>query len=98
MSQLKSFVWLAFGVLALVFVVTGARPPVAPKGRVVVTYWEKWTGEEAAQMQVIVDDFNKSVGKEKGIFVQYISMSSVNQKTLVATAAGVEIKAHNCPW
>jgi ABC-type glycerol-3-phosphate transport system substrate-binding protein len=87
-SQLKSFVWLAFGVLALVFVVTGARPPLAPKGRVVVTYWEKWTGEEAAQMQVIVDDFNKSVGKEKGIFVQYLSMSSVNQKTLVATAAG----------
>ncbi|HEY0074823.1 MAG TPA: ABC transporter substrate-binding protein [Abditibacteriaceae bacterium] len=89
MSQLKSFVWLAFGVLALIFVVTGKRELGAPKGRVLVTYWEKWTGKEADQMQEIVNDFNKTVGKEKGIFVQYLSMSSVNQKTLVATAAGV---------
>lgn len=89
MTQLKNFVWLAFGLLGLIFVLTGAPQAVAPPGRVVVTYWEKWTGDEAAQMQIIVDDFNKSVGKEKGIYVQYLSMSSVNQKTLVATAAGV---------
>ena len=89
MSQLKNFVWLMFGLLGLIFVVIGARPPHVPKDRVVVSYWEKWTGEEADQMQQIVNDFNNSVGKEKGIYVQYLSMSSVNQKTLVATAAGV---------
>ena len=89
MSQLKNFVWLLFGVMGLIFVVIGARPPHAPKDRVIVSYWEKWTGEEAEQMQQIVDDFNNRVGKEKGIYVQYLSMSSVNQKTLVATAAGV---------
>lgn len=54
-----------------------------------IQYWEKWTGEEGRQMKIIVDDFNNSVGKEKGIFVEYISMSSIDQKTLVATAAGV---------
>ena len=37
----------------------------------------------------IVDWFNNTVGKEKGIYVQYLSMSSINQKTLVSTAAGV---------
>ncbi|MCA1596730.1 MAG: ABC transporter substrate-binding protein [Chloroflexi bacterium] len=58
-------------------------------GRVVVTYWEKWSGEDAAAMQQVVDDFNNTVGKRKGIFVQYLSMSDVDQKTLVATAAGV---------
>jgi ABC-type glycerol-3-phosphate transport system substrate-binding protein len=61
----------------------------AERGRVVVRYWEKWTGKEAEQMMQIVDDFNATVGKEKNIYVQYLSMTNVNQKTLVATAAGV---------
>lgn len=60
-----------------------------PPGVVVVDYWEKWTGNEESQMRQIVDAFNSTVGKEKGIFVRYMSTSSVNQKTLTATAAGV---------
>jgi len=36
-----------------------------------------------------VDDFNNSVGKEKHIYVDLLSMSNIDQKTLVATAAGV---------
>jgi ABC-type glycerol-3-phosphate transport system substrate-binding protein len=60
-----------------------------PDGFVVVDYWEKWTTDEEAAMRVIVDDFNNTVGKEKKIFVRYVSTSDVNQKTLVATAAGV---------
>ena len=60
-----------------------------PKDRVIVDYWEKWTGGEAAAMQQIVDDFNNTIGKEKGIFVRYVSTSTINQKTLVATSAGV---------
>ncbi|HEX4054401.1 MAG TPA: extracellular solute-binding protein [Tepidisphaeraceae bacterium] len=60
-----------------------------PKNRVVIDYWEKWTGNEEAQMRVIVNDFNNTVGAQKGIFVRYVSSSTINQKTLVATAAGV---------
>ena len=60
-----------------------------PKDRVVIDYWEKWTGNEEAQMRVIVNDFNNTVGAQKGIFVRYVSSSTINQKTLVATAAGV---------
>ena len=59
------------------------------RDRTLITYWEKWTGTEGAQMEIIVDDFNNSVGIEKGIYVQYLSMSRVNEKTLVAAAAGV---------
>jgi multiple sugar transport system substrate-binding protein len=56
------------------------------KGRIVVDYWEKWTADEEAGMKAIVDDFNNSQDR---IFVRYVSTSNVNQKTLVATAAGV---------
>lgn len=60
-----------------------------PRDRVVVDYWEKWTGNEEAQMRVIVNDFNNTVGAEKGIYVRYVSSAVINQKTLVATAGGV---------
>lgn len=71
----------------LIFGPRADAPPM--KDRVIIQYWEKWTGNEGAQMQEIVDWFNDTVGKDKGIYVQYLSMSSVSQKTLVSTAAGV---------
>jgi multiple sugar transport system substrate-binding protein len=72
----------ALGILALG---PSSNPPTPP-GRVVIDYWEKWTADEEAAMRVIVNDFNNSQDK---IFVRYISTSNVDQKTLVATAAGV---------
>lgn len=85
--------WIVFTSMAAggaALLVFGPRPePDVPERRVVVTYWEKWTGTEGEQMRRIVDDFNRTVGREKGIHVQYTSISSIHQKTLVATAAGV---------
>ena len=73
-----------------VMLIFGPRADALPvKDRVVVQYWEKWPGEERAAMEEIVNWFNNTVGAEKGIFVQYLSMSSINQKTLVSTAGGV---------
>ena len=40
-------------------------------------------------MRQIVDEFNATVGREKKIYVRYLSTSAIEQKTLVATAAGV---------
>ncbi len=54
-------------------------------GRVSVTYWEKWTGFEKDGMESIVNEFNASQDR---IWVDYISVSNVNSKTLVATAGG----------
>ena len=54
-------------------------------GRVVLDYWEKWTGHEAAAMQVVVDRFNES---QAGIFVNYLTMGGIDQKAKVAIAAG----------
>jgi ABC-type glycerol-3-phosphate transport system substrate-binding protein len=59
-----------------------------PKDCVIVDYWEKWTGDEEVAMRQIVDDFNSTVGRQKHIYVRYLSTSGIEQKTLVAAAAG----------
>ncbi len=55
----------------------------------IVRYWEHWSGKEAEDMAVIVKDFNDTVGKEKGIYVEYLSQSNIDQKVILATAAGI---------
>lgn len=59
-----------------------------PTDRTVVRYWEKWSGVEAIAMQRLVDRFNETTGREKGIWVEYHTVSNVDQRTLVATAGG----------
>lgn len=59
-----------------------------PTQRTVVRYWEKWTSVEAEAMRDIVDRFNTTVGAEKGIYVDYTAISSIDQRTLIATAGG----------
>jgi len=67
--------------VALLFV--GCREN--PDGKVHIAYWEKWTGAEASAMQQVVDQFNRSQDK---IVVEYLAMSGVDRKTMVATAGG----------
>jgi multiple sugar transport system substrate-binding protein len=82
-------VLLAGGAALLAF---GPRPdedlPADP-AVTVVTYWEKWGGAEGAPMQAVVDEFNRTVGRDRKVHVRYVSVSDVVQKTLTATAAGV---------
>src|SRR5256885_1661393 len=80
-------VMIALGGLLLAL---GPRPQESiPAQRVVVQYWEKWSGADADPMRAVVEDFNSTVGKQRGIYVEYISMATVQYKTLAATAAGV---------
>jgi ABC-type glycerol-3-phosphate transport system substrate-binding protein len=84
-SILSLFCVLAAGILAF-----GPRPNrQLPPDSVVVDYWEKWTGNEEHQMRSIVDEFNRTTGAQQHIYVRYVSTAAINQKTLVATAAGV---------
>ena len=57
----------------------------AADNRTHLVYWEKWTGAEAEAMQRVVDQFNRSQNR---IVVEYLSMTDVDRKTLVATAGG----------
>ncbi len=59
-------------------------PPEA-EGRVVIDYWEKWTGFEAEAMQAVVDDFNASQDR---IYVRYLPVSQIDRKLLLAIAGG----------
>lgn len=71
------------------FVAMGLAPAradqVSADGKVHVTYWEKWVGFEAAAMQAVVDRFNASQDR---IVVEFLSISTVDRKTIVATAGG----------
>ncbi len=59
-----------------------------PEGRIVIRYWEKWTGVEGQAMQRIVDRFNATVGAARGLFVDYSAFGDVDKRMLIATAGG----------
>jgi multiple sugar transport system substrate-binding protein len=90
MKIIRPLIFTLLGIVAAVFLILGSHQPfAAPAGVTTVEYWEKWTGNEGRQMQVIVDDFNSTVGREKKIYVHYMSMTDIDQKTLISIAAGV---------
>ncbi|EQD63367.1 extracellular solute-binding protein family 1, partial [mine drainage metagenome] len=53
--------------------------------RIVVSYWEEWTGFEGRAMEHIVNEFNTS---QHHIFINMVEVSNVNIKTLISTAGG----------
>lgn len=57
----------------------------AARSRVVVNYWEKWSGFEADSMQSVIDDFNRSQDR---IEVRFLSVSQVDIKLLLAASSG----------
>ena len=57
----------------------------APGGRVIVSYWEKWTGFELDAMQRVADDFNRSQDR---IEVRILPVSQIDVKLMLATAGG----------
>ena len=64
----------------------GCTRQAAPAGsRVVVNYWEKWSGFEADSMRTVVDDFNRSQNR---IEVRFLSIAGVDTKLLLATSSG----------
>jgi multiple sugar transport system substrate-binding protein len=91
MNYFSRIIFLAMSLAGLWIAITPAptASSKAPANYTIVQYWEKWTGVEQQSIQQIVDDFNNSVGKEKHIYVNLVSMSAIDQKTLVSTAAGV---------
>jgi ABC-type glycerol-3-phosphate transport system substrate-binding protein len=54
-------------------------------GRIIVNYWEKWTGFERDAMLAIVEAFNSSQSRYE---VQMLTVSEINQKLMLATAGG----------
>jgi len=53
------------------------------RGRLVLEYWEKWTGYEGDAIAAVVEDFNNS---QERIFVRRLTVSKMDQKLILATS------------
>ncbi len=62
--------------------ITQVEEPIGP---VQVSYWEKWTGFEGDAMQAVVNRFN---AKQNRIHVNLVTVSDIQNKTLLAVAGG----------
>src|SRR6185503_16755319 len=62
-----------------------ARGDRTADGRLRLEYWDKWSGFEMDAMRAVVDDFNAS---QQRIFVDFVSVSGIKEKTLIAAAGG----------
>jgi ABC-type glycerol-3-phosphate transport system substrate-binding protein len=60
--------------------------PKKPDGPVRIVYWEKWTGFEGDAMRAVVEAFNQ---KQDRIFVELLTVSGIQDKTLLAIAGGI---------
>ncbi len=76
---------LAAGGLAFLAFGGRSRKQQAPSGRLVLDYWEKWTGHEGVAMQRVVDAFNASQDR---LWVRYLITNSIHQKALVSILGG----------
>lgn len=59
-----------------------------PPDRIVVRYWEKWAGVEGRAIRELVDRFNATEGRARGIWVSYNEISNIEQRLLIAIAGG----------
>ena len=48
----------------------GNKSPLDPRDPVSLTVWHYYNGSQQAAFDALVEEFNNTVGKEKGIFVQ----------------------------
>jgi multiple sugar transport system substrate-binding protein len=75
---------VVLGVLGLMARTTPSSDRM-PDGRVVVTYWEKWTRFEGEAIKHVVERFNE---KNNRIYVRLMSVSDIPDKVKVAAAGG----------
>jgi multiple sugar transport system substrate-binding protein len=75
----------AAGAGAVLWPYTPRDQAVVPKGRVELTYWEKWTGSEGAAAQAMVDGFNRSQDRA---WVHLVQVSDITAKAMVAIGGG----------
>ena len=53
------------------------RGPIAPDGKIHLSYWEKWSGKEEYAMQQAVNQFNRSQDR---IVVDFLSVGDIGQQ------------------
>lgn len=78
--------------LALVFSGCGQKetPLLDPKNPVTVTVWNYYNGDQLAAFEELLEDFNGSVGAEKGVVVMNVSQGDIGTlaDSLIASVNG----------
>jgi multiple sugar transport system substrate-binding protein len=90
LHKLFSFEWTSISLVFFMAVLCLSCQPSTQDladGRIVLKYWEKWTGFEAQAMRGIVDAYNASQDK---YYVNYMEVggSQIDRKLVVAIAGG----------
>lgn len=87
-------------VLVLVFSLTGCKEksPLDPKNPVSLTVWHYYNGSQQAAFDALVEEFNNTVGRERGIYVQSYSQGSVSDmETAVRNSISGKVGADAMP-
>lgn len=85
---------------SLTFVVAGCGndTPLDPKNPTSITVWTYYNGDQLSAFDRLVDEFNETVGAEKGIIVKSVSQGSVNDlEANVLAAVQGEVGADEVP-
>ncbi len=95
----KRMIWLSL-VAAMCVVLTGCgdKSPLDPKNPVTIEVWNYYNGDQLTAFDNLVEEFNGTIGKEKGIIVKGSSQGSVNDlETNVLAALKGEVGAAEVP-
>ena len=65
--------------LALILAGCGSKSPLDPKDPVSLTVWHYYNGVQQTTFDEMVNNFNDTVGHEKGVVVEAYSKSSINE-------------------
>lgn len=84
--------------LGLTLSACGGKSPLDPKNPTKITVWTYYNGDQLSAFDGMVDEFNESVGAQKGIIVKSVSQGSVNDlETNVLAAVQGEVGADEVP-
>lgn len=86
--------------LAMCFMFSGCgkKSPLDPKNPVTIEVWTYYNGDQLTAFDGLVEEFNETIGKEKGIIVKSSSQGSVNDlETNVLAAISGEVGAAEIP-
>ncbi len=76
----------------------GKKGPLDPANPVSLTVWHYYNGSQQAAFDALVEEFNNTVGREKGIYVQSFSQGSVSDlETAVRDSISGEVGADPMP-
>ena len=76
----------------------GDRNPLDPGNPVSLTVWHYYNGSQQAAFNALVEEFNDTVGREKGIYVQSYSQGSVSDlETAVRDSIDGKVGADEMP-